>query len=107
MEKKEIIEKIAAIIKQTEPFLSSELYEYNLDSIVVGSDDKEVSLAEKFFETYTKVYVYSTDGCGCECLRCYDLNYQDVEKDYLFDILYLVETYQKNYKKIKKKKLSS
>lgn len=97
MEKEEIIEKIKSVVINYGSFC---LYEVDgAEGVSVNSMGNLVGVAEDFNINTICVYVYDTRSSNCDEIDFYYMNYEELSRTTLEDILYIVELYEADQSK--------
>jgi hypothetical protein len=101
MQKKSIIKRIKKIINE---FGSFDVNEIGAEiSPCVGTLGNYVGLAEYFKPTNVQVNVYMPSGFSSDPEDEYDVDYEDLDKDILEEILILCEEYEAEQLKTEKR----
>jgi hypothetical protein len=101
MQKRTIIKSIKKIINE---FGSFDVNEIGAEtSLCVGELGNYVGLAEYFKPTSVQVNVYMSCGFSSDPEDEYDMNYEDLDKDVLKEILMLAEMWEADQLKTEKR----
>lgn len=90
--KKSIIKQIKKIITEWETFGSGEL-DYS-DSVLVNEMGELIALAEYFNYNTAEIRVYDTGSMSSDSIHEYEVEYENLSKDVLEEILFVAEQYE-------------
>jgi hypothetical protein len=90
--KKSIIKQIKTIIRAFEPFGSGEVEPSN-SPLVSGMGDL-IALAEYFNYKSVEVRVYDSGSMSSDSIHDYEVEYENLSKDVLEEILFVAEQYE-------------
>jgi hypothetical protein len=102
MQKRTIIRKINRIIEKYGAFAIGEVDGFE-DGIIINSMGDLVALAEYFGEDKLSTCVYAPNGSSSDSISNYEVNYQDLSKELLEEILTLAEAYETDQEKTLKR----
>jgi hypothetical protein len=101
MQKRTIIKKIKAIIEKHGSFAVGEV---DADSSpVVGGAGKLLHLAEYFTLDGVEVNTYDTKSSNCNEIDSFEMNYEELSKEVLEEILFLADLYETDQEKTLKR----
>lgn len=92
MQKKTLIKQIKRIIKDFGIFTIGEVE--GTDGICINEMGGLVALAEGFNRCGIDVEVYQPSGFSSDSIESYDIDYEDLTKEQLTEILFVVEMYE-------------
>jgi hypothetical protein len=102
MQKRTIIRKINRIIENYGTFSIGEVDGFG-DGILVNEMGNLVALAEDFKQDNLTAYIYESDSFSSDSISDYELNYQELSKELLEEILTLAEAYETDQEKTLKR----
>ena len=101
MKKEKIIRKIKTIINKYDTFNIGEVE--GADGICINEMGNLIGLAEYFNNSTIEVSVYDSASSSCDAIDEYELNYEELSKMVLVNILFIAELFETDQEKTLKR----